>query len=354
MSAMSNDAVFQKWLDSAQDKKLKKYFGNDFDRNSIIKENYVKNSILSVAFFFKAKIDIAPPTSSGKKNRIEVGEKKFLKTKFYKFTHPGIDPAFWKGPNEVPSYDSIKTVACEKCISGAIKCKNCGGTGHQECQKCKGTGKLKCKRCGGEGKIENKLQVIERGATSEEKKKLKYDLICPLCHGLGASTCPSCNGFGKNTCKNCKGLGSASCKNCGGTGAFYQYEMIPVPFGRSSVKPAYEYYFIYNPDVEKKIQNDLEEMIELMDGIRINDHTELNENLIQQAIGTFSSDIERRIKKCKQLFEKLEKKDPTQSPLYPILIIPIIQLDLETPTNKKFSIFGMGTSNNFTVLTTNF
>ena len=353
MSVMDNNTVFMKWLDNVEDKKIKKYFG-DVSRTEITVQNCVKNIVETVAFFFKAKIEAGIPSSSGKSKKVKVGEKHFLKTKFYKFMHPAIDPAYWKGKGEVPLYDSIKPVTCDTCTTGAIKCKACGGSGHQDCNKCKGTGKLKCKRCGGAGKIENKLQIIERGATSEEKKKIIYDTVCPLCHGLGTATCPSCNGFGKNTCKKCKGLGSSSCKNCGGSGYFYQYELVPVPFGRSSAKATFKSYFIYSPEIEKILEKNLEENMKLIDGIKVNDLNELKENLIQQVLGTYSSNIDKRIKKTQQLFEKLEKKDASQNPLYPILVIPAIELEIETPINKKFTIIGLGTSDNFTTFAPRF
>ncbi|MHA1894712.1 MAG: hypothetical protein ACTSX4_09435 [Candidatus Helarchaeota archaeon] len=353
----SKENVFNWWFEHAQDKKLKKYFGikgAQFQRNDVTMGQHVKDIKEGVAFFFRSKKESKISTGTGKTKTIEVSEKKFLKTKFYIFSHPAIDPAFWKGPSEVPSYETIRQVPCKDCSSGAIKCKSCGGSGHSECSKCRGKGTLKCKRCGGSGKIENKLEIIDRGATSQEKKKESYTTICPVCHGTGTATCHSCNGFGKTTCKKCKGLGSASCKSCGGSGFFYQYQIVPVPFGKSSARPDLDAHLFYHPEIEKKLSKNLTELFNSADGYNVDDIKELNERFVKQNLGLFNSEIDKNLKRCKQFFEKIEKKDASRSPLFPILVLPVIHLEVETPNNKKFSIIGFGTSNKFTVYSPDF
>jgi len=353
----SSNTVFTKWLYDTPEKQVKKHFeikGEEFQVSDVTVDKYVKNVISSAGFIFTANISSKTTKSSGKSKKITVDEKKFLKTKFFVFTHPAVDPAYWKGPKEVANYNSITPVSCEKCASGAVKCKNCKGSGHSDCQKCKASGKLKCKRCGGSGQVDNKLEILERGLTAEEKKKEKYITNCPVCHGDGGATCPSCNGFGRNACKKCKGLGKATCKKCKGTGNFYQYELIPVPFGKSSAQGKREYHVFYEPTVEKVVLNEIEKKFNLIQGVELANVDDLKENFVSQYIGMSDSDIKGRIKRCKQMFEKLESKDDSKTPQYPILLVPVVQLDILTPNNKKFNIVSLGTDSNFAVFAPGF
>ncbi|NHI94094.1 MAG: hypothetical protein EAX96_16510 [Candidatus Lokiarchaeota archaeon] len=359
VKAPNPDDVFDKWLQRAPPKKLENFFavkGVKFEKGNISKAKYVKNIVDSVVFYFQAKIEDIR-IQKNKAEEVIIFPKNIKKVEFFEFGSNKVNPKTWKGNDIVPIESSIKKVSCEnkKCTSGYIKCENCKGEGRISCRKCKGKGTFTCSKCAGSGFEEVEISVISYSNSKENKLKKTIKHQCPICFGSGKQFCKDCNGEGFQVCDKCKGDKRTTCKQCAGYGFSYQYRLIPVPFGVPTGPEKYEPYLFFNKDIEKAIKEDLAEEINQakVQGIQIKDIKNLDEKFVKANLGNFDKEIGTRMKDCKSTWAKLENSG-IESPMFPIYMFPVIEMDVITPTNKKFSIFSIGTDKGYVIYSPRF
>ncbi|MHA1894713.1 MAG: hypothetical protein ACTSX4_09440 [Candidatus Helarchaeota archaeon] len=355
VKAPNPDDIFDKWLQRAPLKKLEKYFrvkGVKFEKSNISKAKHVKNILESVIFYFKTKIEKMPQISR-KIEEYTVFPSNIKKIKFYDFGESKVNPKTWqKKENVVPFLNTLKKVPCDnkKCTNGYISCPSCKGEGRIHCRKCKGKGSFPCKRCGGTGieEIEIKVLKVIKDKETEIKKTVKHQ--CPICYGTGTEFCRDCHGTGFEICNKCKGEKRTPCKSCAGYGFFYEYRIMPVPFGVPAGPDKFEHYLFFNKDIEKAIKEELAEEINqaTVQGIKITNLKDLEEKFIKANLGTFDKEISARRKDCQKTWKKLENSG-LEKPLFPIYMFPTLQMDVITPSNKKFSIFSIGTDRGYAI-----
>ena len=354
VKAPNPDDVFDKWLQRAPVKKLEKYFsvkGVKFEKGNISKAKHVINIMDSVVFYFKAKLTDIPKTSE-KLLENKVFPKNIKKVTFYAFGTNKVNPKTWKGNSVVPFENSIKKINCDdkKCTNGYVKCPSCKGEGKISCRKCKGKGSFSCTNCNGTGMETLDINVIAVKGDKEEKTRKEIKHQCPICYGTGKIFCRECNGEGFQVCGKCKGDKRTPCKNCAGYGFFYQYRTLPVPFGIPTGPEKYEHYLFFNKDIEKAIKEDLAEEVNQsrVQGVQIKNIKDLDEKFVKANLGTMDKEIGSRMKDCQKTWKKLESSG-LESPVFPIHMFPVIQMDVETPSNKKFSIISIGTDKSYVI-----
>ena len=354
VKAPNPDDVFDKWLQGAPLKKLEKYFGIKgvkFEKGNISKAKYVKNILDSVVFYFKAKI-VDVPAVSNKVEEITVFPKNIKKVQFYAFGNNKVNPKTWRGDNLVPFENSIKKINCDdkKCTTGYVKCPSCKGEGKLSCNKCKGKGTFSCSRCAGSGFESIEINVITSSGDKEDKTRKTIKHQCPICYGTGKEFCRDCNGEGFQICGKCKGDKRTPCKKCAGYGFFYQYRSLPVPFGIPTGPEKYEHYLFFNRDIEKTIKEDLAEEVNQakVQGIQIKSIKNLDEKFIKANLGNFDKEIGVRMKDCQKTWKKLESSG-LEAPVLPIHMFPVIQMDVLTPSNKKFSVISIGIDRSYVI-----
>ncbi|MFX1295823.1 MAG: hypothetical protein ACFFD2_13345 [Promethearchaeota archaeon] len=341
----NTDAVFEKWINKTPAKSLEKKFkikDVPFQKSNISAAESVKTVEKFTAFYFESE-------KKGSKTPTTVEEeytdlKTLGKIKFYEFTEQ-MDSEKWKDKTKVPLYDTLKPDNCKKCHgTGYINCKKCKGEKLITCKDCKGRATIKCKDCDGTGSKSINITVIKNG---KEKSKKQFKYQCPTCFGTSKIECKKCGGTGKIPCPDCKANARYKCDKCKGYGHFYIYGIGYVPFKLTSAVIPHLYF---KADVNKELEYRLSNAISQVEGIKIQDYKNLDEHNVQSQLGyELDSDAKKMMNTTKKEFEKIEKND-LEKPHYPILIFPVLELDIVTPKNKKFKLFSIGPDTGYIVL----
>ncbi len=161
---------------------------------------------------------------------------------------PPVDEPKQSKPKKCPYCRGAGFMPCTDChATGLTKCTKCNAVGRITCPGCKGQwGRGTCDKCGGSGSI-TKTESYRRRKKFTRNKNVpeheKYEtvtkrirLTCPRCggHGYdwkclrcsnqakklrGTVKCPVCHGSRRSgTCSRCNGTKKLPCKVCGGSG----------------------------------------------------------------------------------------------------------------------------------------
>ncbi len=345
-----SDDVFEKFINKTAAKQLEKSFGVKgvkFEKGNISAAETVENVVKSAVFFFRS--ELSAEKASRTYEEFEVNQDKLSKVKFYDFPK-SVNQLDWKGKEYVPMYNSIEEINCESCNGkGYSSCKKCKGTGLIQCEKCNGSGQVKCKKCKGSGKLSFNIEMITNN--KKEKKMLIYN--CGECYGSGLVFCQSCRGLGNDLCNKCKqDFGKLPCKDCKGTGKNYKYKVESVPF--KTAKGEYIPHLFFKPEFEKKMGEELSEIITTVDGIYIKSLKDLDEDAVKAQLGYFDGDIKDRMNNAKKLFQNLQKSKGPESPKFPIYLFPVLKLVINPESGKSFNIYSIGTERGYAVFAPNF
>jgi len=339
----NTDEVFEKWINKMKAKDLEKKFkikGVTFHKTNISTAESVQKVEKYTAFYFESekKVETSSATEEKRTDVKSVG-----KVKFYEFTGQ-IDSEKWKDKSEVPLFETLDPVNCEKCKgTGYINCKKCKGDRLVSCKKCRGKGTVHCKDCDGTGTKEIQVNILKNGK-EKIKKKIKYN--CPSCFGTGNLECKTCGGTGKVPCPDCKANARYRCDKCKGYGHFYKYSLGTVPFKETgAIVP----HLFFRADVEKELGYRLSNAISQVEGIQIRDVKKLNEAEITAQLGfELDANAKKMMNNTRQTFENLQKSK-MDKPQYPISIFPVLELDIITPKKNKFKLFSIGSEMGFSV-----
>lgn len=347
------DDVFKRWLASKPSDKIKKKFGRKSSEISAM-EVVGKEIHKSPALIFTSTIRKTSKSDSIKKSNKIYTYKDLSKQKFYKFNNR-VNKNDWKEKNEeVTLYEKIESIACKKCQSnGYKKCRDCDGLGKIECKSCRDSKKLVCRECDGKGSKTINIEIIdEKGKKSSVERKIK----CPKCHGKGKFKCTDCGDSKSIICKRCKGTGGEDCSDCEGIGTVYHFPLSIVPFGGVG-----EVYFFWNNKLEKEISKSKtfkgKELLDLLQKSNVQPiklkPDELNENKLEEELGYWDKEAAEQVKECRKTFEDMQKGG-AEEPKLPIELYPLQKIDIETYTDKKFSIFSIGSENGYIVFDLSF
>ncbi len=341
----NTDDAFAKWIDKTAAKELEKVFkikNVPFQKSNIAAAESVKNVQKFTAFYFSSTRKASGTPTGGEEQYTDI--KSVSKIKFYEFTQP-VESDEWKDKTKVPLYDTLKPDNCKKCNgAGFIACKRCKGEKLVTCKSCGGKGSMKCKDCDAKGSKEIQINVLKNGK-EKIKKALKYQ--CPTCFGSAKLECKTCGGTGKVTCPDCKANARYRCDKCKGYGHFYVYSLGLVPFKQTAAEVP---HLLFRPELEKELGYRLSNTLDQVEGIQIRDLKKMNEKEVTALLGfELDSNTKKLLNETKKTFEKLEQSD-IDKPHYPIYIFPVLELDIATPTNKKFKLFSIGSDTGYQVL----
>ncbi|TFF87630.1 MAG: hypothetical protein EU550_02880 [Promethearchaeota archaeon] len=301
------DDVFEKWKQKTlrtSKKKLEKEFGTKgavFSLDNISAAETVKETEKEAAIYFEIKKTVAP--AKGKEQKERMRADKVEKETFFTFKGKSVNKDNWKGDDVVPIYETIETVPCTKC----------GGKGYQE---------EKCKTCKGSGKIEDQILVLEGEEQKKEKKPFSYP--CPYCYGSGKA--------------------KEQCSECGGFKNFYEYEVLPVPY-KTVVEGKPVLFSSAKTKYEKEIGEDLQKLIEEVQGIKFTDPKTLDKKA-EASLGYYNKNIKKMLKNAIGEYKDYDKDDDTKitTPMY---LFPVIQMFCETKRGKSFEIYSIGSDQKF-------
>jgi len=351
VQAITSDELFQQWLRSADDKRLKKFFEKkrvDFRREHVSAVETVYNVSKFIVIYFQKKIPEAVATGAGGKVET-VTANKLEKYKFYDFQGERVDYDQWKEDISVPFLSSIRRVECQKCHgSGTHKCEKCGGSGRVQCDKCDGTGKNSCSSCKGKAEITIELDVYD---SNNKKTKVEKSIPCAKCGHTGSDVCSKCGGGRSVLCRNCDG-GTNTCKDCKGFGVYYQFKYEAVPF-KTQRKSAMVFY---KRDVEKFIdKDDVEQLLNSREtsGLSLYNIEELSQGRLEPQLNYWTKDADKICNEARKEFKKLLKNREVEQN-QKIMVFPALQLRCKSVKGKSFEIFGIGNANNFVVITDGF
>ncbi|NVM05094.1 MAG: hypothetical protein HWN67_22425 [Candidatus Helarchaeota archaeon] len=345
-----SDEVFEKFLNKTTAKKLEKSFGLKgvkFEKSNISTAESVENVVKSAVFFFRS--EFSPDKASKTYEEQEVDQNKLSKIKFYDFPK-NVNQLDWKGKETVPMYNSIEEINCKNCGGmGYNSCKKCGGSGLVQCGKCDGSGQVQCKKCKGSGKMSFNIEVLVE--SKKDKKLLTYN--CGECFGSGQVLCQSCKGIGKGLCNKCKqDFGKLFCKDCKGTGKNYKYKIESVPF--KVPKEQFIPHLFFKSEFEKKIGEEISEIITTVDGIYIKSLKDMDDDFVKAQLGYFDGDIKDRMNNAKKLFQSLQKSKGPESPKFPIYLFPVLKLVVKPESGKSFNVYSIGTERGYAVFAPSF
>ena len=325
----SPDIVFRKWIDELDSKTLEKLFKQKnipLQRSNISAAECVKN----VEKYILAQIIVKIKPKESK--RKIVSYQKLRKIEFYDY----------ETVRDVSIYKSIKEIKCDKCNgSGKIKCKKCNGKGYIKCRKCNGTGKVTCTNCKGTGYVELEIKVR---ISEKEKRTRTIRVPCPECHGEKTVICPECYGIGLVKCDECNGHGGTECSKCGGTGVLYQYEEGPI-IKREGLKS----YLIFSSELSEGARKEILEKVKKVDYVPLKSVKELDEKNVAKKLGYINDQVKRVINMTKKKLKDIEKSRAKELKM-PIMIYPVILLDIETPKKKRATVIGIGSKDKFVTI----
>ena len=350
------DEVFSKFIQQTDDKKIKKFFG--VDKPAITAAEYVKNVDKSGFFFFSSQIDPKEAKSISEKDlkSWEVSAEKISKEKFYSFKD-AVDESKWKGKDKVLMSANIKKITCERCKGKGFKsCDKCKGKMTVSCNDCKGKGGSKCNKCEKNDLIVE-IEVIEVDSNGKESKKsLKIDeLICNNCLGTKESRCRTCNGTGTVLCHECQGKGNFLCDECKGAGFSYRlYEgVVPIKIKGKSIPNT----FTTKRDKWMLDDKELSSKIEAAETFEFNSLDKFNESEFEDLFGVpkLDKDLLNLIEDTRKHFSSLEKdfkkRKAAEKPLFPIDLVILLRLQVESQKGKKCDVYALGTINKWTYVT---
>ncbi|MHA1266718.1 MAG: hypothetical protein ACTSRS_15890 [Candidatus Helarchaeota archaeon] len=344
IKAPNADDIFAKWISRMKAKDLEKKFkvkNVPFQKNNITASESVRNVEKHTVFYFQSEKKVETSTATVQKMTDAKGIRKI---KFYEFTG-AVESEKWKDKSQVPLFETLDKIDCKKCKgTGYINCKRCKGERLVSCKKCKGQGAVRCKDCDGSGVKEININILKDG---KEKIKRKIKFNCPTCFGTGKLECKTCGGTGKIPCPECKANARYRCDKCKGYGHFFVYSIGTVPFKETgAIIP----HLFFRSDVEKELGYRLSNAINQVEGIQLRSIKQLNDIEVQAQLGyELDGNTKKLMQMAKKTFEDLEKSK-TDKPLYPIYIFPVLELDIETPKNKRFKLFSIGSEMGYTVL----
>jgi hypothetical protein len=304
------DEIFEKWKQKASrtdHKKMEKQFGTKgaiFTLDAISAAEYVKDTLKEAAIYFAVKKTLGPAPKGKDENLVtapRVGREQFYSFRGSK----KVNKENWKEKDLVPMYESIQ----------AVPCKSCRGTGYIE---------NKCKTCDGTGKIEETLTVLVGEELKKEKKTFSYP--CGACYGSGNRT--------------------ELCKDCDGHKSLYKYETLPVPF-QTVVTGVPVLHSSAQTKYEKEIGNDLQQVLDDVEGIKFTDFKEL-ESKLEASLGYMNKNIKKTASSARTDYKSYDKDKDTQITTQ-IYLFPLIQMFCETKKGSKFEIYSLGSANKFMI-----
>jgi len=301
------DDIFNKWKQKAnrqKKKELEKQFGTKgavFSVDTISAGETVKETLKEAAVYFQ--VEEKAETSKEQKKEEQGDIKELSKNTFYLIKGAGVDKSKWKGPDIVPMFDSIEK----------IPCSDCKGKGYIE---------SKCKECTNGNKT-TEMTVLVGEEQKKEKKPFKYG--CNTCYKTGAI---------RNRCKTCDGDGTT-----------YKWKILPVPFvSKMAIVP--KLYSSAPTKYEKQIGEELGELIESVEGIKIQSVKDLNDKKVEPNLGYYNKNISKVVKKAASDYQKFEK-DKDYKIKSQIYVFPLIQIFCESKKGKKFEIYSLGSEQKF-------
>lgn len=310
----NSDEIWEKWKQRAyskQKKELEKAYevkGASFSLQNITASEYVKNVIKAAVIYTEKRTSIKAGKTDKEKSEM-VSWKKLDSGKYYEFNSQ-VDKESWKGPDNVPLFQTIEPVPCQKC----------GGRGYYEVTK-------KCNNCK-DGNYYLKLDVFNE---KNEKLKREFSIKCPECMGEKQ--------FSEKE----------RCKECGGTGAFYKYSMGAVPFKAVEKNEPVVFSSINSSSIEKELGIELQTALQNVEGITIdNPDKQLDEKFIEPNLGYYTKEIKNMIKDIEKELKNTKGSD--SSYVLPFYLFPMIILDCITSKGKKFQVYSIGSSEKFIVL----
>lgn len=350
------DEVFGKFIQQTDNKKVKKFFG--IDKSAITAAEYVKNVDKSGFFFFTSKVDPKGAKSIKKKDlkSMEISAKKISKERFYSFKE-SISESAWKGKDKVLLSNRIKKITCDKCNGKGFKpCDKCKGKTSITCEDCKGKGSYKCNKCDNED-FSIEIEVIEVDSKGKERKKiLKLDnYVCGNCLGAKEIKCKTCNSHGTIVCYECYGKGKITCSACGGVGFSYEvFEgVVPIKIEGKQIPHTFttkrDKWMLNDKELSTKIDSAETYSFKNLDNFKDNEFEEL------YGVPKLDKDLQKLIEETKKNFESLEKEfkkgKGSERPLFPIDLVILLRLQVESQKGKKCDVYALGTKNKWTYVT---
>ncbi len=300
------DDIFEKWKQKTnrqKKKNLEKNFGTKgavFSLDAISAGETIKDTQKEAAIYFTVEQKV----EASKEQKEETGAIRDLsKQNFYSIKGASVDKSKWQGPEIVPVFESITKVPCD----------SCKGKGYIETQ---------CKECS-KGIKTTPMTVLVGAEQKKEKKDFQYN--CPTCFKAG-------------TIKD-------KCKKCDGYGTLYKWKVLPVPF-KSLSQHVPKLYSSAKTKFEKQIGEELQKVIESVEGIKITNVKELNDKKIEPNLGYYNKNISKIVKSASSDYQKLDK-DKDHRMTSPIWVFPMIQLFCESKKGSKFEIYAVGSEQKF-------
>jgi len=343
------DVIWEKWKQkNAKTQKLEKHYGVKgavFKLDNITAAEYVKGVEKAIVIYLEKSLDIEPSREKVKTEEVSVRDVE--KEKFYNINGYPVK-SDWKASSEVPFYNTLQKKNCERCGGrGGVTCKKCNGSKFISCPDCNGKSEnTNCKACKGTGKKKLEITVLNE---TQDKTKKEIEVKCNECMGSGKITCAKCGGTGKVSCKYCDGQGIIQCNDCKGYGAFFTYQIKPVPFKKEHESEPVILSSIKLSGLEKEMGKEIHDAIEQVEAIVIRKpEKELEQKFIEPSLGYYSKEIKNSVKEAAKEWKQASKNDDTNIKL-PIYVFPVLVLNCETKKGKRFQVFSLGSDKKFLV-----